>query len=391
MGLDATQSGQAVDTAATANGAHDWSLGSVRDYLAQLLTIRNHTRDFTSTRAEYIRARLTTMQLLFAVGFLAWTPLDYLMLEGQGEATGIMIARVVLAAVLFGLWFGTRRETEYRGTTLLLALTMLSVAVFYTVSMAILGQAGTSELIGGYRALPFVLIVLSALFPGTLVAGALLIGMIIALFLAVEFYLGTLFTIGTANFLWMLVVVGGIVMWVQAGQLSILLQLYDESAHDPVTGLLSRRVMERAADRELALAREQGQPVALFSLELDQLEDIRGQHGQHASDAILRRTTRLLGRELGEETLMGRYDGQVLAALVVGTEVMEAVVRAEKLQSALEALSSPAPEGGESIRLQPLAAVTRVGEDERFDDAMERVSLARPRARRASRNKVVLC
>lgn len=390
MASDAVDEGPRGAGGLTADPGGSGGPGAVLGQLRQLFTSRDHPRDFTATQAEAIRSRLAVVQLLFAAGFLAWIPFDYVLLAGHEAVTTIMVARLVLAVGLIALWLFTRRATSGRATSVLVGATLLAVSLFYAASMIILDAADVGELIGGYRALPFVLIVLTALFPATLLTGVALVGMLLALFVVVELVLGTLATVQSLNTLWMLVLVSGIVVWVQAGQLALLLRLYAESAYDPVTGLFSRRVLRRAAQREIERGQAQGRSMAVFALELGSLGDIRIAHGQQASDAILRRTADVFVRHLGQGALLGRHEGQMLVGLLKDRDGMGALVVAEQIQSELARTPFRLPDG-DTVRLQPRAAVTEIGADDRYDDAIDRVSRARLDQARDDRAPVVHC
>lgn len=371
---------------------HAWPEGddaTPRVHAGELLTGGRHSRDFTATRADSIRSRLALVQLIFALGFLAWSPLDYLLLYGQTEAIMLFAARVGLAVLLGGLWLVTRRASEFSTSITLLLATMLVVALFYAASMTILQDRLASDLIGGYRALPFMLVVLTALFPVTVVFGAGLVLAIMGLNVGVEAYLGQLTTITTINNLWMLALVGGIVVWVQAGQLALQLRLYGESARDPVTGLVTRRVFRRALARELGHCRNQGTDMSLVALEIRDFERLRDLHGQRTSDGVLQQAAAALSRLPGNEEV-GRYDSDVMTAALPGVDLLEAVTIAEKLRGTVERTEVTTPDG-ERIRPRVLVAVSQFGPRDTLDEVMERIGRARASAGEAEQKRVIRC
>lgn len=374
---------------ATASTADPGTAGKSGDYgtdgslprLSELLTAAQHSRDFTATRSEYIGSRLVAVQLLFAIGFLAWIPVDYLMLAGKGEATALLGARIGLAVLLAGLYVATRRSQAYRTVMLVLATTLIAVAIFYVASMIILEDRVGSDLIGGYRALPFVLIVLTALFPVTVAFGTGLIAAILALNVGVEAYIGQLTSVASINTLWMLTLVGAVAVWVQAGQLAMQLRLYRESARDPVTGLVARQVFRRVLDRELRRTREEGEPVSLVSVVLTGFDNIRREYGQFAADAALARTAAELRRLPGNEELKGRYEGEMLVVGLVGYDAVQAMVEAEHLRNRIER-SHVATPGGEKLPLEASVTVTQFGADDGLDRVMDRIGRSRPSGNR---------
>lgn len=371
-----------------AQSPDEHAASGARLQLGELLTAEHHSRDFTATRGEYIAARLAVVQLLFAVGFLAWSPIDYILLAAESEATALLGARIALAVVLAALFIGTRKVGTYRASMVLLAATIIAVGAFYVASMAILQERVGSDLIGGYSALPFVLIVLTALFPVTVAFGAGLVVTILALNVGVEAYLGQLASVSSINTLWMLVLVGAVVVWVQAGQLALQLRLYRESARDPVTGLVTRQVFRRVVDRELQHAREQEQPVALVSLSLAGIDRIRDEYGQFAADRALAQAARALQRLPGNEELQARYEGDMLVAALMDYDAVAATVEAEQLRARIERARIEAPDGSR-LPLEPSVAVGQFGAGEALDAVMDRIGQARVNARGTQRRQVL--
>ncbi|MBL8377413.1 MAG: diguanylate cyclase [Burkholderiales bacterium] len=70
--------------------------------------------------------------------------------------------------------------------------------------------------------------------------------------------------------------------------------LREQSIRDALTGLHNRRYLEESLDRELARSARDGQPLAVFMLDVDHFKRYNDTHGHDAGDAVLRE----LGREL---------------------------------------------------------------------------------------------
>ncbi|WP_163144608.1 diguanylate cyclase, partial [Arhodomonas sp. KWT] len=183
---------------------------------------------------------------------------------------------------------------NYRRILGLIAASVFAIAVFYAVVMGLHGSGlRTAAAIGGYEALPFVLIGLTALFPVTLVTGVGLIAITLGMHLVVELTRGTLTSIATLNTLWMLAFVAGITLWVQAGQLWMLLRLYRESTRDPLTGLINRRVLTRSLQRQWSGGRPR-QGFSLVMLDIDHFKRINDDHGHQSGDRVLQHVAEVM-------------------------------------------------------------------------------------------------
>jgi diguanylate cyclase (GGDEF)-like protein len=78
---------------------------------------------------------------------------------------------------------------------------------------------------------------------------------------------------------------------------------------DPLTGLLNRRGLTEALDRETARARRTGASVALVLLDLDRFKVLNDTHGHAAGDAALVTVAGILRRGLRAGDVAGRWGG----------------------------------------------------------------------------------
>ncbi|MFB4204530.1 hypothetical protein KBTX_00508 [wastewater metagenome] len=360
----------------------------LRVTIDDLLSARHHSPDFTAIRADYLRARLQVMQLVFALGFLAWIPLDFLLLHTR-EALLIAIARGSLAAALCALWLAARPvRGNYRRILGLIAASVFAIAVFYAVVMGLHGSGlRTAAAIGGYEALPFVLIGLTALFPVTLVTGVGLIAITLGMHLVVELTRGTLTSIATLNTLWMLAFVAGITLWVQAGQLWMLLRLYRESTRDPLTGLINRRVLTRSLQRQWSGGRPR-QGFSLVMLDIDHFKRINDDHGHQSGDRVLQHVAEVMRRQLRLGDLIGRYGGEEFLAILPGVGSTQAVEVAERLRQAIAGTTVEGVDGA-TISLRASLGVTAYEPGEALENALQRVDDALYQAKETGRDQVI--
>src|SRR5690606_23257387 len=65
-------------------------------------------------------------------------------------------------------------------------------------------------------------------------------------------------------------------------------RLQEESIRDPLTGLLNRRYLEEAFEREIERARRLDRPLGLLMIDIDHFKALNDAAGHAAGDAVLR-------------------------------------------------------------------------------------------------------
>jgi diguanylate cyclase (GGDEF)-like protein/PAS domain S-box-containing protein len=106
--------------------------------------------------------------------------------------------------------------------------------------------------------------------------------------------------------------------------------------HDPLTGLLNRRVLEARLQRALDSAGRLGCRHALVYLDLDRFKAVNDSGGHVAGDELLRQLAMALRRQLREGDTLARIGGDEFAALLENTDVDQASAVARKLIESVE-------------------------------------------------------
>jgi len=94
---------------------------------------------------------------------------------------------------------------------------------------------------------------------------------------------------------------------------------------DPLTGLATRRMVEREVPREIARSRRSDAPLCLAVLDVDHLGAFNMLRGEREGDRLLKETASLWASALRDVDLLGRLDGGEFAALLPACPVHEAV------------------------------------------------------------------
>lgn len=358
--------------------------------LEDLISARYHSRDFTSSRSEYISVRVRTLAFLFAVLAPLWIPIDALVLEGSAF-WGIVTMRLVFTALLvtLGAWGG--RCTVLATARTRVALFIAIPGLFYLGSRMLFGD-GLPEtgVLAGYSFLPFLMVALLGVVPLTFIEGGALVALNGAFFIAGELWLGTLFSIPTFGDLWLLALLGLIAIWVQMTQLHMLMRLYREATRDALTGLVNRRVLFRWLDQEVARMRREGKPLCVILFDLDLFKRINDNHGHLSGDAVLHAFGQLLRRELAVTELVGRYGGEEFMAILPGVGIEEARQAAERVRTGCHEVQVANPDRGELISFTTSSGVAALRPDESGEALLARVDQSLYFAKESGRDFVAV-
>ncbi|MFP4615337.1 MAG: diguanylate cyclase [Thiohalorhabdus sp.] len=354
--------------------------------LEDLLTARQHSRDFTFYRSDYLLVRVKLFALLFGVATPLWLPVDMWLLPSESLAAMGGLRALTGSLFLLLALVGTRRRSLARARVALAALIAIP-ALFYLASRVILGEEAMEGALVGYTFLPFVLLAGSALFPLTFLEGGGIIAVVYLSVLAVGWQAGTLFTLPFLGTLWLLVLLSGIALWAQSAQLHMLLGLYRQATRDPLTGLFNRRALFRQGEAELARARRHGSPVSLLLLDIDRFKRINDHWGHRVGDAVLHHLGSILERESRAEDLLGRYGGEEFVVLAMGADTEGATALAERIRRAV--VESPAPTSEGDLPYSVSIGVGTGWAEEPLEDLLHRADEALLQAKEAGRDRVV--
>jgi diguanylate cyclase (GGDEF)-like protein len=128
------------------------------------------------------------------------------------------------------------------------------------------------------------------------------------------------------------------ILLVRAGETNdhLISQLRTQAAIDPLTGLVTRRVLGDASESAiLGAAQETG--TALILLDIDRFKTINDTHGHPVGDAVLIHLAAILVANSRPGSVNSRMGGDELAVLLPGCSSEAALGRARQLQYAIQA------------------------------------------------------
>jgi two-component system cell cycle response regulator len=164
--------------------------------------------------------------------------------------------------------------------------------------------------------------------------------------------------------------------------------------HDHLTGLLTRREMDRVLDEELVRSHRYGHPVALILLDLDHFKQINDTYGHVSGDTALRWVSSIVTQCVRDTDRAARYGGDELAILLPETDHVGACVLAERIRARVAATGVEAPPDASTAGTIPLTLSVGVASlpgstASTPSEFISRADAALYQAKRSGRNQVV--
>lgn len=170
-------------------------------------------------------------------------------------------------------------------------------------------------------------------------------------------------------------------------------RLEDIASHDSLTGLLNRRALYEGANRELARAQREDQPLSVIMIDLDHFKQINDRYGHLAGDQTLRQAATVLAKGLREYDLLGRWGGEEFLMVLPGADVPESLAVAERLRDEITRSRLRLADGREVAFRASFGVTTlpRRDTDLCFDTLVNDADRALYEAKRRGRNRVYSC
>ncbi|UYG02075.1 GGDEF domain-containing protein [Halomonas sp. LR3S48] len=365
-------------------------LSALRDTLSS----RHHSRDFAFAHARYLRSRVLALGLIFALLSPLWIVVDSLVLPSEllrytlAGRVGLLLG---LVGVLALAYFSHERIRRIRFSAgMLLALP----AGFYLFVLVMLPVEQVRHLVG-YGFIPFLLVAALSVFPFTLLesiaAGLAMLGLL-AYSQVID---GSWLTGRGLESVWLLSSLLVVSLAANHFQLSLLLRLYRQATHDPLTGLFNRGALEVHLEKVQAWQRDtEGQdslgsvPCSLLMIDLDHFKRINDSYGHSVGDSVLCQFAELLVSQTRRHDCVARYGGEEFVIILVGSGQARALEVAERIRYAVEKTEFSG-HADEPIPVTTSIGVTRLEQDEPAQEALKRADEALYRAKREGRNQVV--
>ncbi|WP_049721961.1 GGDEF domain-containing protein [Gilvimarinus polysaccharolyticus] len=155
---------------------------------------------------------------------------------------------------------------------------------------------------------------------------------------------------------------------------------------DPLTHVGNRSALDTALERERQLLMRKGEPFALILLDIDLFKQINDRHGHRRGDEVICAVADTITQVSRGTDMTFRYGGEEFALLLSGTGAAGALITAERLRRAIEAICIAHDET--VIRPTVSLGVTAcLDANEAVGRVIDRADLALYRAKAAGRNR----
>ncbi|WP_432262726.1 sensor domain-containing diguanylate cyclase [Cupriavidus sp. TMH.W2] len=111
---------------------------------------------------------------------------------------------------------------------------------------------------------------------------------------------------------------------------------------DGLTDLATRRTLDSALDTEWRRASRHHQPLAILMIDVDEFKLFNDRYGHTAGDAALRMVARCVRENIRRPgDVAGRYGGEEFCVLLPNTDLVGALMVADKIRASVEAQNEP--------------------------------------------------
>ncbi len=156
---------------------------------------------------------------------------------------------------------------------------------------------------------------------------------------------------------------------------------------DQLTGILNRRGLHEAFEREFARASRQDAALCIAVLDLDNFKHINDSFGHDAGDAVLVHFSAIVSAALRNDDVLARFGGEEFVLLLPATNPAEALTTIARIQAALAA--RPCVHEGVALPVTFSAGATSYETGEEIHVLMKRADAAVYKAKRAGKNQTV--
>jgi diguanylate cyclase (GGDEF)-like protein len=169
----------------------------------------------------------------------------------------------------------------------------------------------------------------------------------------------------------------------------VLVQLYEASVRDGLTGMFNRRHLSDRLAQEVAYAVRHDTGVCVLLLDIDFFKKVNDTHGHLAGDEVLRRLAGLVGEQIRREDLLARYGGEEFVLVIREVPLASAGLLAERIRAAVERMEVPYE--GKILRMTVsigVASLASCGADRTPTHLLALADQALYRAKETGRNRV---
>ena len=126
-------------------------------------------------------------------------------------------------------------------------------------------------------------------------------------------------------------------------------QVVVESQRDFLTGAYNRKTFEKYADEQIPLAKQSGQELCLFMIDIDHFKRFNDRFGHLLGDEVLKTVARTLINILKGQDMVARFGGEEFIVILPATPMEGAVKVAEAIRSTIATRELKRKDNGETF------------------------------------------
>jgi diguanylate cyclase len=153
---------------------------------------------------------------------------------------------------------------------------------------------------------------------------------------------------------------------------------------DALTGIPNRAAYDDRIEEEHKRWKRFARPVSILAWDIDRFKTINDAYGHKAGDKVLRVIGQHLARHVRDTDFVGRYGGEEFVMLLVGTDVNEARIVAEKIRQEISQLGFHFHD--HPVAITASCGITSFTDEDTPDIAFDRADKALYRAKELGRN-----
>jgi len=334
--------------------------------LSDLISTKQHSDDFIVTRTSYITIRLWFMCMFFSLSVPIFSFFDFIFFPNK-EALYLLSARIVLSISLFMLAKALKIWPLVRTVRIVMPLAFSLPMLFFVASMLIINGIPVEVVPSIFSMMPYFILAMLGLFPLTISGGIFVVACVFTPFVIFKLLLVNQPFWLFFNDVWLFMLFAGISLWLQVGQLSMLMKLYRESTVDPLTKLINRRVLLRLAQR----SHEYHEVYSVIMFDLDRFKRINDNYGHAVGDEFLVAVAKVIQKELRTTDIIARFGGEEFVAILPEINLNDANIIASRVAIAISRQVIVSADG-KDLSVTASVGVTQRKQDENIDEALKR-------------------
>lgn len=162
-------------------------------------------------------------------------------------------------------------------------------------------------------------------------------------------------------------------------------QLVGMATHDQLTGLYNRHFLNDILGKKVSEAKRHGYALSVVIVDIDHFKNVNDTFGHLTGDMILKAVAKVLEGNARKEDVAARFGGEEFVIVLDSCTSHDALVKAEKLRSQIEALHP------ESVAVTASFGVAQLESDVlRYEDLLKNADTALYIAKEEGRNRVIV-